>query len=110
MNSESSMVLSVTSAPISVPCPGMERMVLSSSSPRMSSRYFGVNNRCFIDGSRSVPPAMIWMSGAYFERYPMASSIERGRRSLNDGRLTQKFQMFEWDHADDVAETYALSS
>src|ERR1035437_2814951 len=56
--------------------------------PRKSRTYGGVNSFCFIEGSRSVPPATTFTWPSYFAISAMASSRVLGRSSWKLGRLT----------------------
>ena len=88
MIAECSMAASVVSAPISMPSPGTLRIPRNSPTPRKSSTYGGVNSFCFIEGSRSVPPATIFTSPSCFAMRLRASSSVLGRSSWKLGRLT----------------------
>src|SRR5580700_4000810 len=63
-------------------------MPRNSLTPRRSSTKGGVNSFCFIDGSKSVPPAMTFTSSACLDRKAMASSRVLGRSNWKVGRLT----------------------
>ena len=81
-NCERSIIRSVV-APISTPPSGCGRIPRISATPRRSSTCYGSNSFCRIDGIRSVPPARTRMLPACLARCPIASSTDRGRRSLN---------------------------
>src|ERR1019366_8948712 len=63
-------------------------MPRNSDTPRRSSTKEGVNNFCFIDGSKSVPPATIFTSSACFASKVMASSSVFGLSNWKVGKLT----------------------